>query len=181
MSVPIAFDSAYRITAATKKISQVLAASLLLLRAAAQVHPTSDPFYPSAVSTSGSGLSDENFDDGGKSWQEVKTEIPPAPMAWSATQSSARARVVQKISAMKASAARLMKKTVRLRPERRQLVPSALERLETDQRLVPQPAACSTRQRLPVSGWQSRRHTQQDSQNSSHSAWQRSCVVLCPK
>jgi hypothetical protein len=45
------------------------------------VHPTSDLFYPSAISTSGSGLSDEGFDDNGKSRQEVKTEIPQAPHA----------------------------------------------------------------------------------------------------
>ncbi len=75
----MAFDFAFRLPA-TKKISQVLAASLLLLSAATQVHAT-DPFYPSAVAQPNSGLSDEDFDDDSKSWQEIKTEIPPAPQA----------------------------------------------------------------------------------------------------
>jgi hypothetical protein len=73
----MAFDFACRIPA-TKKISQLLAASLLLLGAATQVH-AADPFYPSAVAQPNSGLSDEDFDDDSKSWQEIKTEIPPAP------------------------------------------------------------------------------------------------------
>jgi len=77
----MAFDFAFRIPAA-KKIPQllVLAASLLLPGIAAQVHAATDPFYPSAVPQSNPGLSDDDFDDG-KSWQEVKTEIPPAPKA----------------------------------------------------------------------------------------------------
>jgi len=77
----MAFDFAFRIPGTARKISQLLAASLLLLGPATLVHAATDPFYPSAVSTPGSGLSDEDFDDDGKSWQEVKTEIPPAPQA----------------------------------------------------------------------------------------------------
>jgi len=45
------------------------------------VHPTSDLFHTSAILTSDSSLSDEGFDDGDKSRQEVKTEIPQAPYA----------------------------------------------------------------------------------------------------
>ncbi|GAC1322293.1 MAG: CNP1-like family protein [Collimonas sp.] len=77
----MAFDFAFRIPAA-KKIPQIphllaLAASLLLPGTATQVHAAADPFYPSARQ-SNPGLSDDDFDDG-KSWQEVKAEIPPAP------------------------------------------------------------------------------------------------------
>jgi hypothetical protein len=48
-----------------KKIAHLLTVSLLLI-AATHAH---------------AGLFDEDFDDDGKSWQEVKTEIPPAPQA----------------------------------------------------------------------------------------------------
>lgn len=75
----MAFDFSFRIPT-TKKISQLLAASLLLLGTAAQVH-AADPFSPGAVTQSNPGLTDEDFDDDSKSWQEVKIEIPPAPQA----------------------------------------------------------------------------------------------------
>lgn len=72
------FDFAVRIPAAKKILA--LAASLLLLGAATHVHAATDPFYPSAVPQSNQGLPDDDDDDG-KSWQEVKTEIPPIPQA----------------------------------------------------------------------------------------------------
>ncbi len=77
----MAFDFAFRIPAA-KKIPQllILAASLLLPGTAAQVHAATDPFYPSAAPQSNQGLPDDDDDDG-KSWQEVKAQIPPAPQA----------------------------------------------------------------------------------------------------
>lgn len=67
---------------AVNKLLPLLAASLLLLGAAAQVHAAGDPFNPGAgASSSNSGMpGDDDYDDG-KSWQEVKTEIPPQPQA----------------------------------------------------------------------------------------------------
>jgi hypothetical protein len=63
----------------TNKISQLLAASLLLLGAATHVHAAGDLFNPGAgANSSNSGVSDDDYDDG-KSWQEIKTEIPPQP------------------------------------------------------------------------------------------------------
>jgi len=65
----------------TNKISQLLAASLLLLGAATHVHAAGDLFNPGAgANSSNSGVSDDDYDDG-KSWQEIKTEIPPQPQA----------------------------------------------------------------------------------------------------
>jgi hypothetical protein len=78
----MAFDFAFRIPVTAQKISQILAASLLLLGVATHAHAATDPFNPgSGAVQSNSGLSDEDFDDDSKSWQEVKTEIPPAPQA----------------------------------------------------------------------------------------------------
>jgi len=65
----------------TNKISQLLATSLLLLGAATHVHAAGDLFNPGAgANSSNSGVSDDDYDDG-KSWQEIKTEIPPQPQA----------------------------------------------------------------------------------------------------
>jgi len=65
----------------TKKISQLLAASLLLLGVATHAQAAGDPFNPSAgANSSNSGMADDDFDDG-KSWQEAKTEMPPQPQA----------------------------------------------------------------------------------------------------
>jgi hypothetical protein len=65
----------------TNKISQLLAASLLLLGAATHAQAAGDPFNPGAgANSSNSGMADDDYDDG-KSWQEIKTEIPPQPQA----------------------------------------------------------------------------------------------------
>lgn len=73
---------AFHFSPATNKILQLLAASLLLLSAAAQVQAAGDPFNPGAgASSSNSGMSDDDDYDDGKSWQEAKTEIPPQPQA----------------------------------------------------------------------------------------------------
>ncbi|WP_395823900.1 CNP1-like family protein [Collimonas sp.] len=77
----MAFDVAFRVPGTAKKMAQLLAVSLLLLGPAAPMHAANDPFYPSLVPAPGSDLSDGDFDDGGKSWQEIKAEIPPAPQA----------------------------------------------------------------------------------------------------
>lgn len=58
------------------KISQLLAASLLLLGFSAHVH--ADSFDQGSAMKMNPGDFD---DDDGKSWQEIKTEIPPAPQA----------------------------------------------------------------------------------------------------
>lgn len=59
----MAFDSSFP---RSNAISQLVAALLLLLSLSAQVH--AGPF-------------DEDADDEDKSWQEMKTEMPPAPQA----------------------------------------------------------------------------------------------------
>lgn len=59
------------------KISQLLAASLLLLGFSAHVH--ADSFDQGSAMKMNPGDFDD--DDDGKSWQEIKTEIPPAPQA----------------------------------------------------------------------------------------------------
>ncbi|MEM4988626.1 CNP1-like family protein [Collimonas sp. H4R21] len=65
----------------TNKISQLLAAGLLLLGAATHAQAAGDLFSPSTgANSSNSGMSDDDYDDG-KSWQEIKTEIPPQPQA----------------------------------------------------------------------------------------------------
>ncbi|WP_304360182.1 CNP1-like family protein [Collimonas fungivorans] len=82
MSTSMAFAfRALRSPSATNKLLQLLAASLLLLGAAAHVHAAGDPFNPGAgASSSNSGMPDDDDDDG-KSWQEAKSEIPPQPQA----------------------------------------------------------------------------------------------------
>jgi CNP1-like family len=59
------------------KISQLLVASLLLLGSAAHVY--ADSFDQGSAMKPNPGNFDD--DDDGKAWQEIKTEIPPAPQA----------------------------------------------------------------------------------------------------
>ncbi|HXA46495.1 MAG TPA: hypothetical protein VNW52_02610, partial [Burkholderiaceae bacterium] len=58
-------------------ISRLLAAGLLLLGMSAHVH--ADSFDQGSAMKMNPGDFDD--DDDGKSWQEIKTEIPPAPQA----------------------------------------------------------------------------------------------------